>query len=433
MIEMPSVVGDVVRSVGLSTAMRAAGVVTGLLPIPQPVLLVGPGSSERLGQALCGFGYRKVLIVTDRVVAEMGLPDALTKALARGGTRHVVFDAITPDAPIPLIEKGIAFYGKHGCDAVVAFGGGSPMDAAKTIALAVANKKHPRKLVGYFKGLSSPAPIYAVPTTAGTGSEVTVAAVISDPETQKKLTIVDTRLVPVMAALDPSLMVRLPPHVTASTGMDALTHAIEAFIGQWSTAYTDRMALAAVGLIYDNLRTAYRNGSNLAAREQMSLAAAYAGFAFTRANVGYVHAIAHQLGGKYHTPHGLANAIMLPHVLKFLAPAVTKRLAILAVRAKIGKEGERPAVLAKKFLDSIRKLNRDLGIPSRLDALREKDIPELASAACWEADTNYPVPRYMSAGTCAGLIRQVLPKVARGGKRGAKPFASRGKRRAGPP
>ena len=155
MIEMPSIVGDVVRSVGLSTAMRAAGVVTGLLPIPQPMLLVGPGASARLGQAICGFGHRKILVVTDRVVAEMGLPDALIKALSRGGTAHVVFDAVTPDAPIPLIEKGMAFYRKHGCDAIVAFGGGSPMDAAKTIALAVANNKHPRQLVGYFKGLRS--------------------------------------------------------------------------------------------------------------------------------------------------------------------------------------------------------------------------------------------------------------------------------------
>jgi alcohol dehydrogenase class IV len=412
-IEMPSVVGDVVRSVGLSTAMRAAGVITGLLPIPQPTLLVGPGASRRLGEALCGFGYRKVLIVTDSIVARMGLPDSLTQALSEGGTKHVVFDAITADAPIPLIEEGIAFYARQRCDAIVAFGGGSPMDAAKTIALSVANRKHPRKLVGYFKGLSSPAPIYAVPTTAGTGSEVTVAAVISDPRTEKKLTIVDTRLVPAMAALDPSLMTRLPPHVTAATGMDALTHAVEAFTGQWSTAYTDRMALAAVGLIYRNLRIAYRNGTNLAAREQMSLAATYAGLAFTRASVGYVHAIAHQLGGKYHTPHGLANAIVLPHVLDFLAPAITKKLAILAVRAGVGAEGERPGVLARKFLESIRKLNRDLGIPPRLDALRAEDIPALADAACWEADTNYPVPRYMSADTCAGLIREILPKQAK--------------------
>jgi alcohol dehydrogenase class IV len=417
MIEIPGMVGDLVRSVGLSTAMRAAGVVTGLLPIPQPMLLVGPGASRRLGQAICGFGHRKILIVTDRVVAGMGLPDALTKALSEGGTAHVVFDAITPDAPIPLIEQGMAFYDQQGCDAVVAFGGGSPMDAAKTIALAVTNRKHPRQLVGYFKGLRSPAPIYAVPTTSGTGSEVTVAAVVSEPETNRKLVIADTRLVPTMAALDPVLMTGLPRHVTAATGMDALTHAIEAFVGQWSTGYTDRMALAAVGMIYGNLRVAYRNGKNLVAREQMALAATYAGLAFTRANVGYVHAIAHQLGGRYHTPHGLANAIMLPPVLKFLSPAVTKRLALLAVRAKVGKEGERSAALAKKFVASVEALNRDLGIPTHLEALREADIPELARAACWEADTSYPVPRYMSPDTCAGLLRQVLPRAKGRGKR----------------
>jgi len=412
MIEMPEVVGDVVRSVGLSTAMRAAGVVTGLLPIPQPMLLVGPGASRRLGEALCGFGHRKILIVTDRVVAKMGLPNALAKALSAGGVAHVMFDAVTPDAPIPIIEQGMAYYEKHGCDAIVAFGGGSPMDAAKTIALAVANRKHPRKLVGYFKGMRSPVPLYAVPTTAGTGSEVTVAAVVSDPQTNRKLVIADTRLVPAIAALDPTLMVGLPRHVTAATGMDALTHAVEAFVGQWSNTHTDRMALAAVGLIYGNLRTAYRSGRSLAAREQMSIAATYAGLAFTRANVGYVHAIAHQLGGTYHTPHGLANAIMLPHVLKFLSPAITKRLAVLAVRAGVGREGERAAVLAKKFVNSVEALNRDLGIPLHLDALRAEDIPALAKAACWEADTNYPVPRYMSPKICEGILRQVLPKRA---------------------
>jgi alcohol dehydrogenase class IV len=267
-------------------------------------------------------------------------------------------------------------------------------------------------LVGYFKGMRSPVPLYAVPTTAGTGSEVTVAAVVSDPQTNRKLVIADTRLVPAIAALDPTLMVGLPRHVTAATGMDALTHAVEAFVGQWSNTHTDRMALAAVGLIYGNLRTAYRSGRSLAAREQMSIAATYAGLAFTRANVGYVHAIAHQLGGTYHTPHGLANAIMLPHVLKFLSPAITKRLAVLAVRAGVGREGERAAVLAKKFVNSVEALNRDLGIPLYLDALRAEDIPALAKAACWEADTNYPVPRYMSPKICEGILRQVLPKRA---------------------
>jgi alcohol dehydrogenase class IV len=414
---VPNFVGDMVRSVGLSAAMRAAGVVTGLLPIPQPTLLVGPGSSRRLGQTIAGFGHSRILIVTDAIVAKLGLLDGLTDALTQGGVAFVVFDAVTPDAPIPLIEEGMKFYRAKRCDAIVAFGGGSAMDAAKTIALAVANRKKPRQLVGYFKGLHEPVPVYAVPTTAGTGSEVTVAAVVSDPKSGKKLVIADTRLVPRMAALDPSLMTGLPSNVTAATGMDALTHAIEAFIGQWSTAYSDRMALSATGLIYDNLRTVCRNGKNLAAREQMSLAATYAGFAFTRANVGYVHAIAHQLGGKYHTPHGLANAIVLPHVLKFLRPAITDKLAVLAVRARVGEEGERPAVLAQKFLDSVEALNRDIGIPTQLDALREADIPELAKAACWEADTSYPVPRYMSPEICEQLLRGILPKTGRRKKR----------------
>lgn len=407
-----NLIADVGRSVGLSAVMRAAGLVTRLMPIPQPTLLVGPGSSARLGQAVCGFGHRKVLIVTDPIVSGLGLLNRLTQALTEGGTAFVVFDEITQDAPIPLIEKGIAVFKTEGCDAIVAFGGGSAMDAAKAIGLSAANHRSPRSLAGYFRGLHAPVPIYAVPTTAGTGSEVTVAAVISDPENKKKLVIADTRIVPKMAALDPVLMTGLPRHVTAATGMDALTHAIEAFIGHWSTDDSDRMALAAVRLIYQNLRTVYKDGNNLEAREQMALAATYAGLAFTRANVGNVHAIAHQLGGKYHTPHGLANAIMLPHVLRFYGPAVNDRLAVLALHAEVGTQGEPEDVLAQEFLASVDALNHDLGIPRQLNALRKADIPALARAACREADINYPVPRYMSVESCAALIRAVLPKPA---------------------
>lgn len=400
------------RAAGLGALMRGAGLVTRFIPIPQPTLLVGPGSSARLGQAVAGFGHRKILIVTDSIIAKLGLLKGLTDALTAGGAQFVVFDEITPDAPIPLIEKGIAFYQRQGCDAIVAFGGGSSMDASKAIAVAVSNPKPLRQLAGYLKGLRAPVPIYAVPTTAGTGSEVTVAAVISDPEAHKKLVIVDPRMVPKMAALDPSLMTGLPPHITAATGIDALTHAIEAFVGHWATPYSDGMALSAVGLIFDNLRTAYTNGKNLEAREKMALASTYAGFAFTRANVGYVHAIAHQFGGLYHTPHGLANAIMLPYVLKYSRPAITERLALLAVAAKVGSDGEATDVLAQKFLDAVDQLNHDLGIPTFLEALQEADIPALAKAACWEAHTGYPVPRYMSQEQCEDLIRLALPQKA---------------------
>ncbi|MEN9437406.1 MAG: hypothetical protein RIR09_2061 [Pseudomonadota bacterium] len=398
-----------IRATGLGAIMRGAGLVTRFIPIPQPTLLVGPGSSGRLGQAVAGFGHEKILIVTDSVISKLGLLKPLTDALTAGGAHYVVFDEITPDAPIPLVERGIAFYKEHGCDAIVAFGGGSSMDASKAIAVSISNPKPLRQLAGYLKGLRSPVKIYAVPTTAGTGSEVTVAAVISDPEKHTKLVIVDPRMVPKMAALDPCLMTGLPPHITAATGIDALTHAIEAYIGNWTTPYSDGMALSAVGLIFENLRTAYTNGKNLEAREKMALASTYAGFAFTRANVGYVHAIAHQFGGMYHTPHGLANAIMLPHVLKYSRPAIIERLAQLAVRAKVGTEDEPSSVLAQKFLDAVDQLNQDLGIPTYLEALQESDIPALAKAACFEAHTGYPVPRYMSQTQCEALIRQVLP------------------------
>ncbi len=410
---IPNSLGDLARSIGLPAAKRAAGVVTRLLPIPQPTLLVGPGASAPLGRAIAGFGHRRIMLVTDPVVAKLGLARPLTEAVRSASPsvdeKLVVFDQIAADAPIPVIAKGIELFRYAKCDALAAIGGGSAIDAAKAIGLAAANGKHPRELVGYFRGLHAPPPIYAVPTTAGTGSEVTVAAEISDPQREAKLVIADTRIVPKMAALDPELMVGLPREVTAASGMDALTHAIEAFIGYWGTRFTDRMALSAVGLIFENLPRAYEHGDDLAAREQMALASTYAGLAFTRANVGNVHAIAHQLGGKYHTPHGLANAVMLPHVLRFSSEAIVAKLAVLARHAKVGGADEPEAQIAQKFLDAIDALSRRVGIPRYLDALREEDIPQLARAACREADLNYPVPRAMSQQDCEALLRAVLP------------------------
>ena len=406
---LTELIADAALDVGLPVVKRAVGVVTRVLPIPQPTLMVGPGSSTRLGETVSGLGHRRIFVATDAVITRLGLASPFLEALTRGGSTFVVFDGITPDAPIPVLEEGIELYRRERCDAIVAFGGGSVMDSAKAIGVSVANGRHPRQLVGYFRGWSAPPPIYAVPTTAGTGSEVTVAAVISDPESHAKLVIADTRLVPRLAALDPCLMTGLPAPITAATGMDALTHAIEAYIGHWGTDFTDRMALAAVSMIYGNLPVAYANGQDLGAREKMALASTYAGLAFTRANVGNVHAIAHQLGGLYHTPHGLANAIVLPHVLRFSSPSCTARLADLAVQAGVGERGQPEAELAGRFLDSVESLNASLGIPGRLDALREEDIPRLAQAACREADTNYPVPSRMSRAACEELLRQLLP------------------------
>ena len=410
---MAHLIGDMVRSIGLPPLKRAVGVLTRLVPIAQPMLLVGPGASARLGRTIGDFAHRKVLVVTDATISRLGLMEPMTDALAAGGTAFVVFDGVTPDAPIPVIEQGIAVFREQACDAIVAFGGGSVIDTAKAIGLAAANGKQPRDLVGYFKGRRAPVPIYAVPTTAGTGSEVTVAAVISDPAEHRKLVIADTRIVPRMAALDPCLMTGVPAPVTAATGMDALTHAIEAYIGGWSTGFTDRMALAAVGMVYRYLPVAFADGRDLVAREKMAIASTFAGLAFTRANVGNVHAIAHQLGALYQTPHGLANAIMLPIVLRFSSAKVEAKLATLALRARVGRPGEADVDLARQFIESVEALNESLAIPRHLDALREEDIANLAAAACREADANYPVPRVMSRADCEALLREALPDTPR--------------------
>jgi alcohol dehydrogenase len=416
MTMISTLIGDMVRNAGvasLPTLKRAAGAVTKLVPIPQPVLLVGPGSAAKLGQTIGEFGHRKLLLVTDAVITRLGLAAPLTEALRAAGTAFVVFDAITPDAPIPLIEQGLELYRSEDCDAVVAFGGGSVMDAAKVIALAATNHKRPRDLAGYFRGLRAPAPIYAVPTTAGTGSEVTVAAIISDPAAGKKYMVADSRLVPDIAALDPTLMLGLPPAMTAATGMDALTHAVEAYISGWATPATDRWALAAVALIWQHLPRVVRDGNDLVSREKMALASTYAGLAFTRANVGNVHAIAHQLGGKYHVPHGLANAVLLPVVLRFSLPDAASRLARLAEHVGIRTAGDRgDKASAEKFVDAIQALNDSISIPRTLEALHETDIPDLARAACSEADFNYPVPRRMSLSDCEAMLREVLPGAA---------------------
>ena len=334
-------ISDRVRNAGIAslpTVKRAAGAVTKLIPIPQPVLLVGPGSAAKLGQTVADFGHRKLLLVTDAVITRLGLAAPLTEALRAAGTAFVVFDAITPDAPIPVIEQGLELYRSEGCDAVIAVGGGSVMDAAKVIALAATNGKRPRDLAGYFRGLRAPAPIYVVPTTAGTGSEVTVAAIISDPAAGRKYMVADSRIVPDMAALYPTLMLGLPPAVTAATGMDALTHAVEAFISDWATPATDRWALAATGMIWQHLPRVVREGNDLVSREKMALASTYAGLAFTRANVGNVHAIAHQLGGKYHVPAGTTQTQM-----KFeFAPE-----ALAAVLRTIASETDKPILISE--------------------------------------------------------------------------------------
>lgn len=426
-------IGDMARAIGsasMPVLKRAAGVVTKRVPIPQPLLFTGAGSAGKLGDAIARFGHRRLLLVTDAVITRLGLAAPLLAALRAGKVDFVVFDAVTPDAPIPMIEEGLALFKAEACDGIVAFGGGSVMDTAKVIGLAAANRKRPRELAGYFRGLHGPVPIYAVPTTAGTGSEVTVAAVISDPDAGRKYIVADTRIVPEMAALDPLVMAGLPADITAATGMDALTHAIEAFISGWATPHTDRLALAAVATIWRHLPRACADGGDLEAREQMALASMWAGLAFTRTNVGNVHALAHQLGGRYHVPHGLANAILLPGVLRFSLPAAAPRLAQLA--RHVGLAGEDDTALAGRFVDAVRTLAEGIGIPRTVAALREDDLAALAHDACREADLNYPVPRQMSLADAEALLREVLPaRDSAGGSEAADDAAPARRRAAG--
>jgi alcohol dehydrogenase class IV len=303
---------------------------------------------------------------------------------------------------------------REGCEAILAVGGGSPMDAAKVIAAAATNDKPMRKLAGLFKVRKTPLPLFAIPTTAGTGSEVTVAAVVSDPITHAKQFVVDPKLLPLMAALDPLLMVGLPPPVTAATGMDALTHAVESYLALTSTPQTERYATAAIKLVFANLPRACSEGSDVEARKAMAMASYYAGIAFTRTSVGYVHAIAHAFGAHYGTPHGLANAIVLPHVLEFSAVVAGKRVAQMARMLGIDATGDAAGdeALARAFIGAVRDLMSRVGIPPTLEALKPNDIAAIAKQAVAEAYMNYPVPRYMTATECAELLGRMLARVS---------------------
>lgn len=379
------------------------------VPEAKPTVLSGEGSSVKLTETIAHFGMKKVLIVTDAMLVKLGVISPIEEALKANGVEAVIFDGVEPDPSFDVVDAGLAALKQNSCDSVLAIGGGSSIDAAKVMALAGNNEKTPRELEGKFAAKNPALPLFAIPTTAGTGSEVTVAAVITDKTDSSKKLVLDPKIVPLAAALDPKIMEGLPPHITAATGMDALTHAVEAYIATFATEETDAYAVAATRMIVNNLETAYNDGSNMQAREAMALGSFYAGLAFTKAFVGYVHAIAHQFGGKYHTPHGFANALVLPHILEYSKDKVADRLANLAVECGLGERHEAESVLAQKFVDRVWAMNDAMGIPKTLDALKAEDIPEIAKAALHEAHFTYPVPKYMDMGQCKAILHKLLP------------------------
>ena len=290
--------------------MKVASVV---IPFPVPALLTGAGSVKNLAENIKARGLKNVLVVTDKVLMKLKVPDGLLESLEQKGIKYTIFDEVQPNPTIENVEEGKKTYTANKCDGIIGFGGGSSIDCAKIIGARVSNPYFSvRRMKGLFKVFLPIPPFFCVPTTAGTGSETTVAAVITDAQTHEKFAINDLKLIPKIAVLDPELMVGLPPHITSTTGMDALTHAVEAYIGLNGSSFTDENAENATKLIFENLEKAYKDGTDLEARNNMALASFYAGSAFTRAYVGYVHAIAHNMGGLYGVPHGLANAIILP-------------------------------------------------------------------------------------------------------------------------
>ncbi len=381
-----------------------------VLRFPQPELFAGPGASLQLCEAIARDRPGKVLIVTDAMLVKIGLLSDIESKLKELGVEYALFDGVLPDPTIALIEDGLKVLQREGCSAILAIGGGSSIDAAKVIAARARNNKSVAKMAGLFRVWRGMLPLYAIPTTAGTGSEVTIAAVVSDPSQQKKFAIMDPKLVPAKAALDGNLMRGLPAPITAATGMDALTHAVEAYISRNATPGTDADAVEATRLIMQNLPKVMADGGDLAARQKMAVASYQAGVAFTRAGVGYVHAISHNFGARYHTPHGLANAIVLPYILEYSKPSCTDRLAELARASGIGQQGQSASQLADAFIARIREMNAQYGVPTRLDALKAEDIPAIAAAALTEAHWTYAVPRYMDRASCEGLIRRMLPQ-----------------------
>ncbi|EEX93721.1 hypothetical protein VIOR3934_00505 [Vibrio orientalis CIP 102891 = ATCC 33934] len=378
-----------------------------VLPISKPTLFLGKEALKQLCHSVSIMDINKVLIVTDSGLVKLGLVKKLTFEFERVGVHCEIYDGVEPDPTYHHVEDGLSLYRKHRCQAVVALGGGSSIDCAKVVAACATNHKPVRRLVGLLKVWKSPAPIFVVPTTAGTGSEVTVAAVVSDPTSHQKTPLMDPKLVPIAAALEPSLMLALPAHITAQTGMDALTHAIEAYLSGNATPETDRYALAAFSLIDENLEKAVKFGQNVTARQNMALASYYAGLAFTKASLGYVHAIAHTLGAKYGTPHGLANAVVLPHVLEFSKSEAKERMAKLADTLGLTDRHVSDSIKAQAFIDYIKQLQKKLDLPSHFDHILQEHIAELAKQSLQEARWNYPVPKYMQQEECERLILAV--------------------------
>lgn len=394
--------GNVIMSAGL----KALPILT-----REPKVISGKGCAERLPEILRELGVKRVLIVSGATVGRTVVPGIKTN-LEANGIFAAHFSEVEANPSVETVEKIRALYLAEQCDGFIGIGGGSPMDAAKAAAARVAKPHTPiDKMAGLLHVLAKVPPIVCVPTTAGTGSEATMGAVVSNHAEHHKYAIMDFSITPLYAVLDPELTVGMPPFVTATTGIDALTHAIEAYVTwNYNTNESNRNAEDAVVKIFRYLERAYADGNDIEAREQMLMASYQAGLAFNRTAVGYVHAIAHAVGGIYGTAHGLANSVILPIVLEDYGEVIYPQLAHLAEITGVkdsGSESEK----AKAFIAAIRAMNKRMGLPTGFDFIEEKDFDEIIKRAMAEALVIYSVPVIYDKERCRHVLNRIVSEA----------------------
>lgn len=386
---------NTLRKIYCRAFQKAFHIAIPFLPYRKPKIA---GSVKELPEIIMRHKCTHVLIITDGGIMKLGLTRRLEKALKEAGIPYTIYDKTVANPTTVNVREALELYHKEGCDAIIGFGGGSSMDCAKAVgACAVKPNQSLAQMKGILKVHKKLPLLMAVPTTAGTGSETTLAAVITDADTRYKYAINDFPLIPRYAVLDPKVTLSLPPFITATTGMDTLTHAVEAYIGNSTTIDTRRDALKAVKLIFENIDIAYEHGDNIQARRNMLHASFYAGCAFTKSYVGYVHAVAHSLGGQYNVPHGLANAILLPLVLREYGSCIDKKLHRLAIAAGLADKNTPDHEAAELFIRAIEEMKERLGIVNIVKEIQETDILKLAHYADKEANPLYPVPKLMDA------------------------------------
>ncbi len=375
------------------------------LVFPSQMTFSGQGSTEQLCAHVSRLGHKKVLLITDKILVDLGLADKVKNAIEAHEGELVIYDGVLPDPTVTMVNEGLALVNAQGCDAIIAMGGGSSIDTAKGVA-AAATHDGIESLVGILKLKRETLPLFAIPTTSGTGSEISIAAVISDPETHQKGVMADPRLIPQAVALDANLLTGMPPSVTASTGIDALSHAVETYTGRWADTSVRNYSGTAVKLIFQYLPRACADGNDLEAREAMSLASYYAGLSLNTGSVGNVHAFAHQLGGTYGIPHGIAIGAVMPQVLERGVEKMQQPLSDLARLIGVAKPGNSSLQDAKLFNQALSDLQASVKIPTTLDALKDEDIASLAKEALKEA-LAYPVRVFFSQAEAEALLKHL--------------------------